>query len=933
MRRLFIRTPLITFILFTTFQLNVFPDGFEGEAPKQYRIEDIVIVINAEPGPESAACRQIAERLIYLRKGRQFSVQLLEKSIDALKMSNRFEEIAIDSRGGEETITLIFQLTPSRRIMDIRVRGESPLFEHEILDAMTVYVGGTVNAGDVIVQEELVEEMLRREGFFDPAVSLTLRRASSEGHVIVFVDVDKGPYYLLERLDIMGNHAFSDAELKRKMKVWRSKLSVGSLRRFRVEDVEADREKLIRLYRKKGYPDPAVAFRIDRRPSDRKSALVFTIEEGPRYDTRFTGNKHFSGRTLRKDLSYIVRGTGSDPGFRRSISGMRKRYRAAGYDEVAIHAQKTSPTGGGDSVAVVFSIDEGPRTTVKSMDISGNRLLSDRRIKKQMLTKEKRFFRRGVYVRDNLEKDIATIDLLYREQGHLAAGTWAEIEEYGKTQNTVSIRINVNEDVRSIVSSVALKGLTVIEEEHAFEELQLKEGEPFRRHLLQSDENTLSLLVSRMGHPHVTVDAELRFSDDQSEVSILYVIDEGPYVELRSVYYAGNFRTREKILQRELEIGPGEPLSPSKLLRGERNIRNMDILESARFMPVGLGERMDRVDLFIEVVEKNPFFVELGGGYESDRGLFINARGGDRNVFGRNKYAWIGGGLSQIGYRGQMGFTEPQLFGSYISADLGLYAERRREFNQDFGTSVFGASLGFKRKQLRYLTTGLGFSYEMREKFIAGSERTEDVYGVGEIGRRSIFIISPTVLYDTRDSALRPKKGSFSMVSVDISMGMEDAADDFIKYFFDQRLFFTPIDPITFALLGRIGHIDPYGAVETVPEDQLFFLGGTSDVRGFKENLLFFDEEGKPAGGTTAVSGSLETRLGLWGNIEGTVFFDTGILSNDLFKNTSPFRSSIGVGMRYITAIGPIGLLYGMKLKPKEDEAFGRFHLSMGYTF
>jgi outer membrane protein insertion porin family len=196
-------------------------------------------------------------------------------------------------------------------------------------------------------------------------------------------------------------------------------------------------------------------------------------------------------------------------------------------------------------------------------------------------------------------------------------------------------------------------------------------------------------------------------------------------------------------------------------------------------------------------------------------------------------------------------------------------------------------------------------------------------------------VATPSIRYDTRDSFIHTKKGIFSSLSVDISKGLSNALDDFLKYRFDFRYYLTPLRRLTLAWLGRAGYIDPFNEEGAVPDDQLFFLGGISDVRGFDENLLRFDRNGDPVGGRTALVGSLEARIDLGLNLELTAFYDVGRLT-DTFVDagvSDPLRASVGLGLRYMTPIGPIGFLYGRKLHPEEGESSGRFHFSVGYTF
>ena len=438
-----------------------------------------------------------------------------------------------------------------------------------------------------------------------------------------------------------------------------------------------------------------------------------------------------------------------------------------------------------------------------------------------------------------------------------------------------------------------------------------------------------------MGHPHVTVESTQAPSADGSQMSLTYQIDEGPRVVMGQVYYSGNFRTRPRLIDREFELTPGEPLSPRKLSQSERNIRDLGVFDSVHYKAPGLARKQEKVDLIVEVEEKKPYFLELGAGYMSDRGLFANARMGDRNLMGMNRQAWIGGEISEIGYRAEASLQDPKLFGTEISTVFNLFAERREEFNQTFGTDTRGANLGFKMEPWQKFTAGLVFKYEYRNQYDTGSSGLRDpIVDDDEFDGRDLVVATPSLQYDSRDSFIRPRRGIFSIAYADVSRGLDNDLDNFARYRLDARYFWTPFKKVTLAFIGRFGHIDPLNADEVVSQDQLFYLGGIRDVRGFGENLLLTDPAGDPLGGLTALSGSVEARINIFGNWEVPLFVDVGRVS-DTFDPLADedWRESIGSGLRYITPIGPIGILYGHKLDRREGESAGEFHISVGYTF
>ncbi len=879
---------------------------------------------------------EMARNVIFLREGDRFSATRLQESVEALKLSKKFREINVESKEENKRITLLFHLAPFRLIKDIDIDGEFPLFERQILNAMTIHPGDVFVQEALPKQEALIAGVLRREGFIAPKVAATARQDPADSHFAVRVKIDKGPYWTLDRIQISGNCVFSDTRLKLKMKTWRVSLLPGSAGRFMEKNLKEDIKRLTEHYWKKHYPDAAVDFKIEKDAGTHCVCVFVTVYEGARYDVEFVGNNKFWDRTLKKDLVLFKEGNRYNLGLRKSTKKIRERYRMAGYLETGVKIEQTMKTVKDQKVRLLrFVIEEGPCSIVQSIRIEGNHAFDEEKIRKQMLTRLPGFREPGAFVPETLEEDLYAIKSLYIKQGYMDAKVKEEVK-WSEDKRDVSVSLRIEEGVQTLISSVKITGITVLSGEKAYGSILLKQGEPFRRYLIRSDENALSALFSEKGYPHVEVKGEVSFSEDRTKAQLVFSVNQGPYVETGQVYYTGNFRTKDKILQNELEIEPGEPFSPAKMLQAQQNIRNLEIFDSVKFKTIGLKEKNEKINLFVEVEEKKPYFVQAGGGYASDSGFFVSTRLGDHNLFGTNKYGWLGGGWSQIGYDGELRVTEPRLFGSRISASFGLFAERREEFNQTFGTTTFGSSLGFGRKWFRHVTTGLGFRFERRDQFSrekdSATRMLED--DSDEFEPRSILVTTPFISYDTRDFFIRPRKGVFSSLSVDISRGLTNALDDFFKYRLDLRYYWSPLHRLTFAWLGRAGYIDPDGAIERGPEDELFVLGGTSDVRGFDENLLRFDGAGNPVGGRTAVVGSMEARIDLGHNFELATFYDVGRVTDTFDEiGLDEFRSSVGVGLRYVTPVGPIGFLYGMKLDRQEDESPGRLHFSVGYTF
>ena len=903
-------------------------------------VSDISIEILGTYGPTDRL-RAFAEGLVLLRKGEPFSDDGFQQTLGLLKSSGLFQAIDVpDPDWSKGEIILTFRLTPFRRIKDIKIHGAFPLLQREVLNAMTIFTGDAFVPGKLKEQETLIEKAFIREGYTTPKVKITSEEDPDDGHFIIIVTIDKGDFLRIQHVEIHGNKAFSGTRLKLRIDSWKASLFWGEIPRFIEKKLQDDVKNLTDFYRNEGYADVEVSPSINRLSGTNDMVIHFLITEGKKYKIHFEGNEEFWDYTLKKELALSSGNNQNDLGLKRGVRNIRNRYKQAGYLDARVRMSETDADDETRQMrTILFTIEEGPRYLVDTIAIEGNTVFDDERIEKQMLTRTPRILHAGEFVPDTLAEDVSAIHSLYLRSGYLSIDvqekvTWRDGEE--ENQKLTDVTLVVDEGVQTKVTSIVFNGLSGLTDAKARAAIALQQGEPFREYMVESDENTLSELISEKGFPHVTIKGKVTIDkgrDGFDQASVTFEVEKGPHVKTGRIFYTGNFRTRERILQREVELTKDAPFSLTETLETQRNIRNINALNSATFSVLGLKEKTDQVNLLVEVEEKKPYFFEFGAGYDTRREKYVHARLGDQNLFGLNKSGWISSETSDIGYRHELGITEPRFLGTRISSTFSMFAEDIQEFNQEFGTRTFGTSLAFNRRFLERFNATLTNRYEYRDQYHVGSEpiAPEDL---DQYEPRSLVVTTPSIAYNTTESFIQPKDGLMTFAALDLSKGIENTLDNFIKHRYELRYYYTPVDRLTFALRGRYHFINPYGSNHNIAEDQLLFLGGVSDVRGFSENMLAFDAEGNPVGGRTAILGSVEARFDLGLNVEFTTFYDTGSL-RDLTDPTisEGFRSSAGVGLRYVTPIGPVGFLYGWKLDRKPDESAGNFHFSIGYTF
>lgn len=896
---------------------------------------------------------EMGRAILGLKAGDQVTPERLDAALSMFepfgKADVQVKVLTPESAAGQQ-VALTIDLTPHRRIKSIHIQNVYPLFESDVRSIMTIAPGNIFNPRTIEDQAQLITRRYRTEGYIDPKVSLTWH-PDDDGHMLVEVVIDKGPAYRAADKEFSGNRVFTDEQLARRLARRQWGRGLFGSKRFSEQQVKKEVEFLLRYYRKQGYADVRIVSHVVRDADTQRVQVEFHIEEGPHYRIELAGNRFFSDRTLKKEWVLFETGNRGNVGLRRSIQNIRRRYLQAGFADVKVHRRELSGTDlpGGPASGITdqrttgvtdqpggrvirIEISEGTRYIVEKVNIRGNAHLPDETIKGQMLTRPPRGLASGAYVAQVLQEDLDAVLALYIQHGFLEAVAEHAVDINPETKK-VSVTLSIDEGVQTRVGRVTFSGRLPLDEKALRAVLQLQPNDPFQPYLVENDQNLISARISTLGYPHIQTHGTVTRSPDKTRAHIDYKIDPGPLVKVGKVFFAGNFRTREKILDRELGFKQGDPFSLDKVLTSQRNLRNLNLFESVQVHTIGLKERASRVHLLFETPEKRPYYVELGGGYTTDKGFYGRTKWGDNNFNGTNKDIWVAGELAETGYRWDTGIGDPRLLGSPIRAELGVFGEHVEEFNQNFGTDSTGSTLNFSRKWGRHFATSLEFQYEHRTLFPRNGGGT--VADDAEAYEERIFLVTtPFVSYDTRDSFIRPTKGIFTSLSVDISSGLKGSLDNFLRYSFDLRGYTTPLSHLTLAAAGRVGYLTPIGADDALPEDQLFFLGGATDVRGYDENLFRYNADGDPVGGRLALSTSLEARYDVGGNIELALFLDGGSLHlAPSSEGQDDWLWSTGLGVRYLTPIGPIGFLYGFKLAPRPGEDSGQLHFTIGYTF
>jgi outer membrane protein insertion porin family len=283
------------------------------------------------------------------------------------------------------------------------------------------------------------------------------------------------------------------------------------------------------------------------------------------------------------------------------------------------------------------------------------------------------------------------------------------------------------------------------------------------------------------------------------------------------------------------------------------------------------------------------------------------------------------------------------LFSWHVPLSITLF--RAREIRPTFEVARRGFFLDAERRLSSRLRTTLRYQYEIVEPkadpaVLSTLERQNQQISISSIG--------PGATYDSRNDPVDPKKGLFVAADVKYAFSVLDANARFLKGFLQAALY-RPYGETTFAISLRVGAIDSFGTCDKtanptcppnleIPIVERFFAGGRTTHRAFSLDDLGIEGEtlsaGKGFGGNGLFIGNLEWRVPVFGDLGISLFFDTGNVFADYHSiRLNELRNGIGLGLHYLTPVGPVRLEYGRKLDQRSGESPGEVSFSVGYPF
>lgn len=671
----------------------------------------------------------------------------------------------------------------------------------------------------------------------------------------------------------------------------------------------------------------------------------------------FVGNTIFTDQKLAKESKMKTGGTLSDEQILEARRNIEKYYQGYGYPDVKVthRTQATNRPGYSD---LVFVIDEGPKNEVRKIRFEGNHAFTGPELRKEMKVKPKGWFswltKSGRFESNQLDTDLDAILDYYRSKGYLRASS-PGIRREPVGDGRVDLVIPINEGEKYTIAGIGFAKMTVFKPEELYPGLTLNTNDAYSSKAMRADITMIRSYYGSRGYADALVTPDIRDAGP-NRVSITYRVTEGSRFRVGRVNIAGNTKTKDKVIRREIPLKPGDQFNTVELETTKARLQNLQYFSDvqATGSPGGTGYR----DVNVLVEEKATGSVGVGVGFSSIDSIvgFLTLEQSNFDLF--NPWNFTGGGqrfamnLRAGTERSEysMSLVEPWFLDQQLALGGELFYKESSYFSDFYDQTNVGGSISL-RKPLGSKSSIKG-EYRMENVNVdsrINNDSYQDASGAydgnnSQLSEQKIggdFLrsaLGANFLYDSRDSSITPRSGH----KVDLGLtyaGVGGDVDTFTVSAQGQKYWNLKWDSI-FSVNGELAFVDSAGGND-IPIFERMFLGGGRTLRGFE----FRDVGPRDTGYTNEVYGgnslgyvSFEYTVPIIETIRAAVFSDMGFVNADSWDpNPSDLYADVGFGIRLKLPISPMPLAldYALPMSTPDDQADkgGQFNFYLNYQY
>ena len=916
--------------------------------------------------------------LIVQKSGEPLDRDKLRASLEKLYATGRFATLDAVAEPGPQGVTLVFAATENYFNGPISVDGtpkKGDPKEHQLTAAAQLDLGDLFSEDKVVTSMERIKKIFADNGYYEAAIRYELRPNDQDRQMTIRFHATPGVLAKVGEVTIKGDAGIAPGQVRSL-----TKLKAGAA--VNAEHVTRALERLRKHYQKNAHLEAQVSL-IARQyhPDTNRLDYTFEVDQGPTVDIVTEGDGISKGQ-LKKLVPVYQENSVDDDLLNEGRRNMRDYLQTRGYFDASVEVER-HPVPENNHLNILYVIDPGIRHKLVSIKVEGNQYFDTATIRERMSVQPSSLLLpNGRFSQRLLAEDVSVIKYLYLANGFLDVNVSADLEDnYQGKSNEMQVLIKIDEGPQTLVSDLKLEGAASVDLKQLEPKLSNVGGQPFSDANIVSDRDAITYYYYNRGFPDVQFDASTSAAPGEpNRVNVVYKIVEGRQVFVDRVILTGLDYTRPYVVNRQMRIFDGDPLSQTRMVDSQRRLYNLGLFNEVDMAVQNPEGQEPSKDVLFNIQEAKRWTFRYGGGIEFATGNLpstTNPQGKTGvspngvleitrlNLFGRDQTFTLRGRLGLLTRRGVASYDAPRLFHRENwriivsalydnTADVNTFASERLE-----------GTVQAEQRVNRFLTFAYGLSFQRVS--IDPNSLVIDPTLIA-LYSSPVFIAMPTLtmVRDKRDDAINPSKGSYNALNGGLATSALGSQTNFGRVLIDNSTYYTFKKHWVFARRTQIGIEKPYGKNDfldleklppgSIPEEatqiplpELFFAGGSNSLRGFSINQAGPRDTatGYAIGGQGLFVNNLELRTPpvllpyVGDNLAFVFFHDMGnvfdtanhIISGILRFNQESIADcampgskvpcnfnydsqAIGTGIRYKTPVGPVRFDLGYALNP-----------------
>lgn len=612
---------------------------------------------------------------------------------------------------------------------------------------------------------------------------------------------------------------------------------------------------------------------------------------------------------------------------------IRGYYEAKSYFDTVVETEQKNLENT-EGLELEFIVNRGENIIIDSVHLSGGEKFSYADIEPAIVNKEQEFMgwmwgrNDGKLKIFELNNDRSRISDEYMKRGYLDVQVSPpQLKAYTDSYRA-DLTYVIKEGQPYKITNISIENPLFDAEanEEIVSDLKSEVGDIINIEKVRRDIKSIETQIADLGYAFVEVIPDIQKNSQTQEADVVFRVIPNEKVTIRNVIISGNLRTVDRVVRRELFLTEGNLYHRTDLIESINALKRTSYFEDVDIRE----ERVDdtHMDLIVEVKEASTGSISGGIGYSSSGGLLLNASLSDSNIFGSGLKSSVSVDKDDDTLSGRISLENPRILDSAYSLGGVLYSSDY-DWN-DYSEKNYGFEITLGRQFARYFNANITYNLEQSDIYSLSETLKRTGYQLGESIKSSI---TPALSFNNTDDYYLPRSGIIASTSLEFA-GL--GGDQKFLYSNSKFNFYQGLeDYIGYDLIYRY-KASFYKVWDRgyLPINERIFLGGIRSIRGFENRTVSpkneYDDE---IGGKIAFANSAELSFPLIDRIKlrGSMFFDYGMIGK---KNLDEIqRMSTGLGVEWITPIGPLQLVFAKPLNDKKGDDTNSFEFSLGTRF